>query len=108
MWQFSSPRVVYGDDALESLSSLSRGRRVFLVTDKNLPFIDFVLKFLSEAEVEVFDGVVSEPDVTIAEQCAAAAREFESDLVVALGGGSVIDVAKYTRVGMEVTYLLIR
>ena len=44
--------------------------------------------------VEVFDQVEAEPSFENVEKVAAAARSFQPDLIVALGGGSCIDAAK--------------
>lgn len=41
-----------------------------------------------------FGEVLPEPDVQIVDQCATVAREAGAEVMVALGGGSVIDVAK--------------
>jgi alcohol dehydrogenase class IV len=58
-------------------------------------------------QVEVFDRVVSNPDKRCVQQCVHMCREYHSDIVVALGGGSTIDVAKTAageaRVGFLVT-----
>lgn len=45
-------------------------------------------------ETKVFDGVAPNPTVANSEAGAEAAREFEADFLVALGGGSVMDCSK--------------
>ena len=35
MWNFACPLVVYGDNALDYLAQV-KGKKVFLVTDKNI------------------------------------------------------------------------
>ena len=35
MWIFNSPKVVFGDDALEHLENI-QGHRAFIVTDSNM------------------------------------------------------------------------
>ncbi|MBL9215923.1 MAG: iron-containing alcohol dehydrogenase [Opitutaceae bacterium] len=44
--------------------------------------------------VEVFRGVDREPEIALFEQVLAAARAFRPDVVLGLGGGSPLDVAK--------------
>src|SRR5205085_1979267 len=40
----------------------------------------------------------AEPALSLVERCTAAAREFRPDVVLGLGGGSNMDVAKFTAV----------
>lgn len=42
----------------------------------------------------VFDAIDENPDTTVCEQCAAACREHDRDVVLAIGGGSPMDAAK--------------
>jgi alcohol dehydrogenase class IV len=74
-------------------------RRAMLVTDRGVRsagLLDASLASLGAAgfEVQVFDGVVADPPEMIAEDCAAQARGFGADLVIGLGGGSSLDIAK--------------
>ena len=48
--------------------------------------------------VEVFDAIPGEPDVVTLEAAVEAARRMAPDLIVGLGGGSVLDVAKLVAV----------
>lgn len=45
-------------------------------------------------ETEVFDGIMPNPTVENADAGAKAARKYEADFLVALGGGSVMDCSK--------------
>ncbi len=69
---------------------------MLIVTDKSirgLPFFASLLDRLgARFSVGVFDDVAPEPPVEAALRAAEAARE--ADVIVAIGGGSVIDVAK--------------
>uniref|UniRef100_UPI000225FCA1 iron-containing alcohol dehydrogenase n=1 Tax=Paracoccus sp. TRP TaxID=412597 RepID=UPI000225FCA1 len=47
-----------------------------------------------EGQVSVFDAIPGEPDIATLDATIAAAREARPDLVIGLGGGSVMDVAK--------------
>jgi len=44
--------------------------------------------------VDIFDGIAREPDLATCERAIARARERSCDVVVAIGGGSVLDVGK--------------
>ncbi|MCW7074721.1 MAG: iron-containing alcohol dehydrogenase [Candidatus Methanospirare jalkutatii] len=103
------PRVVFGKGILESLgveaSSLlasagkkAEGSKALLVTDEEVAarFSGRVEEALKSAglETEVFRGVKPEPSLEVAESVAEFARRTSPDIVVGLGGGSVLDMAK--------------
>jgi alcohol dehydrogenase class IV len=110
MWFFTSPRVVFGEDALEELLELE-GQRAFIVTDKILMELGLTQKVtavLEEAGFEIahFDEVESDPSLDTCQAGSAAMLEFAPDWIIAVGGGSVIDAAKamwvlYERPDME-------
>lgn len=54
----------------------------------------FVGKLGLKGRVSVFDAIPGEPDIATLEAALAAARSARPDLVIGLGGGSVMDVAK--------------
>jgi alcohol dehydrogenase class IV len=98
LWWFISPRIVFGEDSLEQLSSIE-GKRVLIVTDpvvRKLGMVEIVANELRKEPraVEVFDQVEAEPSFENVEKVAGVARSFLPDLIVALGGGSCIDAAK--------------
>ena len=71
--------------------------RVFLVTSKSVRAQAERLAATLRAEnatVEIFGGVPPEPSTACCEVIRAAAATFGPDLVLAVGGGSVLDVAK--------------
>ncbi len=49
-------------------------------------------------KVEIFDAIPGEPDVATLEAALTVARRVKPDIVVGLGGGSVLDVAKLVAV----------
>lgn len=98
MWIFSSPRIVFGEDALNYLEEL-RGRRAFFVTDANmvrLGFVERVQKHLRAAGLEsaVFADVEPEPSLQTVRRAAEQMAEYQPDWVIGLGGGSAMDAAK--------------
>jgi alcohol dehydrogenase class IV len=98
MWIFSSPKVVFGDDALEYLENLN-GQRAFFVTDANMVafgFVEQVQKRLAAAGLEsaVFAEVEPNPSLQTVRRAAEIMTEYEPDWVIGLGGGSAMDAAK--------------
>ena len=98
MWIFQSPRIAFGEDALEFLKELE-GERAFIVTDKvirSLGYVDLASKYLEEVDfkVKVFDEVKPEPSIKDVIRGAKILQEFAPDWVIGLGGGSCMDAAK--------------
>lgn len=54
----------------------------------------FASRLKLPGKVTLFDAIPGEPDIQTLEAALAAAREAKPDLVIGLGGGSVMDVAK--------------
>ncbi len=100
MNRFTLPRDLYhGKGALEALKTLD-GKRAVVCTGgssmKKNGFLDKVISYLKEAgmEVEIFDGIESDPSVATVMKGAEMMDRFQPDWIVAIGGGSPIDAAK--------------
>ncbi len=98
MWTFVSPRIVFGEDALDSLSEM-RGKRVLIVTDPEileLGLVAPVVERLSASgfQTQIFSDVEANPEIPTVVRGAKIASEFEPDWIVAVGGGSPLDAAK--------------
>ncbi len=96
-------RVIFGKDVMRERlgeeASAFGARSVLIVTDNTIVrqgFLEIAEDALKSAGIEmrVFDGVSPEPTLELAEDVAAFAREERCDVVVGLGGGSVLDMAK--------------
>lgn len=101
MWWFSSPRIAFGEDALEFLEDLQG--RFLIVTDSNLVkagVVERVTKRLS-GEIEIYDGVEPDPTFEIVDEAVAVAKTFQPDYIIGVGGGSSLDVAKGVRIIYE-------
>jgi len=105
---FSMPRLIMGANvfpegkakgaaAANQLAGLCRRKQAFLVTD------DFGRKIAKRVaaslettgfSTRIWAGAQPEAPLVSVRECAAAMAEFEPDLIVAVGGGSVIDGAK--------------
>ncbi|MDR1732410.1 MAG: iron-containing alcohol dehydrogenase, partial [Synergistaceae bacterium] len=107
MWQtipFRAPKITFGMNAVQQVGSEVKAlnvKNVFLITGpsvKNSGALEAVEKSLKEAsiawEVHVLERTTSEPTTDMAENAAKLIQEKGSDLVIGLGGGSVLDVAK--------------
>ena len=98
MWFFSSPQIVFGEDALSHLEELP-GKRAFIVTDpvlQRLGFSERISAYLKTAgmAIEVFAEVEPEPSLQTVCRGVDEMRRFEPDWIVGLGGGSALDAAK--------------
>jgi alcohol dehydrogenase class IV len=98
MWNFASPEIIFGVGALDALERL-QGRRALIVTDATLVSLGLVDRVRVRLEregfsVDVFDQVEPEPSIQTVRHGAEAARQFEPDWIVGLGGGSPLDAAK--------------
>jgi alcohol dehydrogenase len=102
-WGFGSAQQTYfGSGSVRKVGQIAKklgGKHALIVTDKMIcaaGLLDPVKQPLLDAglEVTVFDGSEPEPAIRVADACVAAAREAKADLLVALGGGSNMDVAK--------------
>ncbi len=96
---FNPTRIVYGPDSLSRLGDIVAGEfpadRILLVTDPGIRkagIVDRVLQLLPWAQT--FDAVESNPRHATVDRAGELARELGTQLVVGLGGGSVLDAAK--------------
>lgn len=93
-------RIVFGVGTLNDLNSemgILKGSKAFVVTDKGVEeagLLDMVLKALGNKWVGTYDDVPQDSGLHIVNQAADVAREKGADIIISLGGGSVIDTAK--------------
>lgn len=100
MARFTLPRDIYhGKGAIDALKSF-KGKKAMVCVGggsmKRFGFLDKVVANLKEAgmEVELFEGIESDPSVETVMKGADAMLKFSPDWIVAIGGGSPIDAAK--------------
>jgi alcohol dehydrogenase class IV len=98
VWNFISPRIVFGEGSLDVLDEL-QGQRALIVTDitiVGIGLVDKVKAHLKKAgiSVHVFDQVEPDPSVQTVRKGAEVARKVNPDWIIGLGGGSPIDAAK--------------
>jgi alcohol dehydrogenase class IV len=99
-----TPREYLGTGALDRLPDVldeGRARRVLLVTGRGAlrgtaPWRD-LMAALDGREVLHLDQVPPHPEIRLLQQLLARCRDFQADLTLAVGGGSVLDMAKLLR-----------
>jgi alcohol dehydrogenase len=101
-------KIVFGEGTISRLGEItsSFGKKALLVTYdeelvRSLGLFDKALDSLKEAKIEVlpFFGVKSNPTVEHVRKGIEIAKAEKSDVLIALGGGSVIDTVKAIAVG---------
>ncbi|MCU0576546.1 MAG: iron-containing alcohol dehydrogenase [Desulfobacterota bacterium] len=102
----TTPRIVMGPGSAKTIGAEVKARgvsRVLIVTDKGvisaglLKSIEESFK-ASKVKYAVFDKVQPDPRYEIVAECVAAAREAKAQMLVGIGGGSPMDIAKVTAV----------
>lgn len=102
MYEFNLPtKIIFGIDALERLGEeVTRlGSSALLVTGKSAMqksgILDCVRSIVpSRVKLSIFDRVLPEPDTEMVDEATHQVKEKGCDLVIGLGGGSALDVAK--------------
>jgi len=102
--QFKTPSIVFGMDTISQIGQEAKklgAGRVLVVTGprvKAAGILDKALSFLKgdsiSVEVAVEDRDTPEPATTVVEEVAEIARKGKFDVIIGLGGGSILDVAK--------------
>ncbi|MGP4066201.1 iron-containing alcohol dehydrogenase [Oceanobacillus sp. M65] len=107
MAHFISPKNIYhGAGSLKHLNEIIKDlqvKSVFLLVDpmiKELGVIDSILVQLDKyhIKVEISTDVVPEPTLYIGDQIVDKVRKTEVELVIGVGGGSALDLAKVAAV----------
>lgn len=103
-WNYQQPvRLIFGNGRVSEVQSLLAGsRRPLLVCDSSAMKNKAADRILAMHDhMEVFSGVSPNPDVTEVNRCSAIVREKKIDHIIALGGGSVMDLAKAASAAVE-------
>jgi alcohol dehydrogenase class IV len=95
-------KILFGEGAAKEIPKLVKGfnsNSVLFITDPTIRKIglsDQILNSLEKAgiQTEVFDQVELEPSIKAAEKVIEVSRKSEFDLVIGMGGGSSLDMAK--------------
>ncbi len=88
---------VIGPTTIDALGTRCTQKRAFVVSDEfNEPNAKKAVRFLESAgfATEVWAKVLPEAPIENVQECAEAVKKFEPDMIMAVGGGSVIDLSK--------------
>ncbi len=103
MRTFLAPRkTLFGYGAVDKISEEAKllgGQRVLIVTDstvEKIGLVDKVRKPLLDSgfETDTWNGVEPEPTLRVADMLTGVARAKDYDLIIGVGGGSSLDMAK--------------
>lgn len=107
VWSFhSAGQILFGRGAADRLGDVARSlgaQRALLVTDRNLVAAGLAERAAAGltaggVEVTIFDGGEPEPSMRAGLACAEVAAGVRPDVLLGLGGGSNLDLAKIAAV----------
>lgn len=108
VWEFSmADNVTFGTGAVRELGAIGAefdAESVLVVTDEGVVeagVADSVTAALEGLECTVFEDVEPDPSIDVFEAACDVAADVRPDLIVGVGGGSPMDVAKTTSVVTE-------
>lgn len=100
-WFKIPPKIYFEEDSIQYLEKMQDIERAFIVTDPmmvKLGYVDKILYYLRKREhychSEIYSDVEPDPDVETIMRGVSVMREFQPDVIIALGGGSAMDAAK--------------
>jgi alcohol dehydrogenase len=102
--QFATPSIIFGMDAINQIGQQAKklgAGKALLVTGPNVKeagILDKALSFLKAESVNVEVNIqgrdTPEPATSVVEETAEVARKGNFDVIIGLGGGSILDVSK--------------
>ena len=102
-YQINIPSCVYGGegcvDNIKNIIEKENAKKLIVFTDKGIRgagLLDILTKVLDEAKTEykVIDDLTAEPAYQDVERVIKEAEDYSGDLIIGIGGGSVMDAAK--------------
>ena len=102
-WNYKQPvEIIFGNGKLSELEKLvGKAKNPLLVSGPSFVRNGLAWKILSVIGGEVFSNISVNPDVSEVNECAELIRKNNSDVIIALGGGSTLDLAKAASVAVE-------
>ena len=102
MQWFKIPSKIYFErNSIEYLKDMRGINKAFVVTDRSMVDLGYVNRVteqlnlrLNDVQVQLFCDVEPDPDITTVKRGLALMESFRPDVIIALGGGSVMDAAK--------------
>ncbi len=100
-WFKIPPKIYFERGSIEYLSDMPEITKALIVTDEIMVKLGYVKKIIYQlrkrnqyCHSEIFSDVEPDPDIETVMRGVSAANQFKPDVIIALGGGSVIDAAK--------------
>ncbi|NIO39713.1 MAG: iron-containing alcohol dehydrogenase, partial [Burkholderiales bacterium] len=93
----TATRIIFGPGTISEAASLSAemGKRAFVITGSSVERAQPLLERLGKQGIDyVTFNVPGEPTTILATAAAQAARQSGCELVISIGGGSVLDTGK--------------
>jgi len=102
----TTKRILWGLGAVEKIGAevqLLKGKKVLVITDSGViqaGLLEGVEKSLRAADIPfaLFDGVEPDPRIEVVEKSVEKAKKEGINLIIGLGGGSSLDIAKVTSI----------
>ncbi|MFV0380082.1 MAG: bifunctional acetaldehyde-CoA/alcohol dehydrogenase [Anaerorhabdus sp.] len=102
MQWFKVPSKIYFErDSIEYLKSMHDVEKVFIVTDRSMVDLGYVMRITDQLEarrnnvqVQLFCDVEPDPSLKTVKRGWELMKAFKPDTIIALGGGSPMDAAK--------------
>ena len=109
------PQIIFGCHSISCLPSKIKelkSENPLIVTSRGMLQRDFAMEIFSslkshEIAFQVYNQVNPEPSLSDAEDCLKFAEENRSDLIIGLGGGSVMDVSKKVAMDSDIPKIMI-
>lgn len=113
-YSLKMPKTIFaGEHAIEQLKPIisSGVRKIVLFTDKSLlalGLIDLPIQLIEEAGIEytILSDIPAEPNYHEAQAVVDAFKNEQANFIVAVGGGSVMDVAKLASISATEEYTI--
>lgn len=95
-------RLIFGNGTLSQVGELTRdlgGKRALIVSDPGIVKAGYTTRAASYlraagVDVRIYGNVRENPSTTDVDRCVEIAKEFQTDFIIGLGGGSSMDTAK--------------
>ena len=105
---FVKSDVTFGVDAVKELPKMLeeyKAKNVMIVYDNGVKMAGIAEKVIEEVkkanvDITIFDGVIPNPTNEVVEEAAEIAKKANTDVFVAVGGGSSIDLTKAVNILM--------
>lgn len=112
-YQIRIPSCIHGGEScvekVREIIARERAEKILVFTDKGIRstgIADILTRILegSGTEYRIFDDLIPEPSYQDVERVVKETENFRGDLIIAIGGGSVMDTAKLCSVLKDAEY----